>query len=53
MFKRQGVTLSPAMVNDRFTASTDLPAPLHETLKKEVLSSDYIQIDGTTIPVMD
>jgi hypothetical protein len=27
--------------------------PLYETLKKEVLSSNYIQIDETTIPVMD
>jgi hypothetical protein len=27
--------------------------PLHDTLKKDVLSSDYIQIDETPIPVMD
>jgi hypothetical protein len=53
MFKRQGVTLSSATVNDRFAASTDLLGSLYETLKKEVMSSDYIQIDETTIPVMD
>jgi transposase len=53
IFKRQGVKLSPATVNGWFAASIDLLEPLYETLKKEVLSSDYIQIDETTIPVMD
>jgi hypothetical protein len=53
MFKRQGVKLSPATVNGWFAASTDLLEPLYETLKKEVMSSDYIQIDETRIPVMD
>jgi transposase len=53
MFKRDGVSLSPATVNSWFSASVDLLEPLYETLKKAILSSDYIQIDETTIPVMD
>jgi transposase len=53
IFKRQGVRLSPATVNGWFAASIDLLEPLYDVLKKEVTSSDYIQIDETTIPVMD
>jgi transposase len=53
LFKRQDVKLSPSTVNGWFAASTDLLEPLYETLKKETLSSDYIQTDETTIPVMD
>jgi transposase len=53
IFKRQGITLAQTTINGWFSASIDLLEPLYETLKKEVLSSDYIQIDETTIPVMD
>jgi transposase len=53
MFKRQGISLAQGTVNGWFKASVDLLEPLYETLKKEVLSSDYLQIDETTIPVMD
>jgi len=53
MFRRQGISLAPATVNGWFSSSVDLLEPLYETLKKEVLSSDYIQIDESTIPVMD
>jgi transposase len=53
IFKRMGVTLSPATVNGWFSASIDLLEPLYDVLKKTVMSSDYIQVDETTIPVMD
>jgi len=53
MFRRQGVSMAASTVNGWFQASVTLLEPLYETLKKEVLSSDYIQIDETTIPVMD
>jgi len=53
IFKRQGITLAQATVNGWFSASVDLLEPLYDVLKKEILSSDYIQIDETTIPVMD
>jgi transposase len=53
MFRRQGLSLASSTVNGWFASSVDLLEPLYETLKKEVLSSDYIQIDETTIPVMN
>jgi transposase len=53
MFRRQGLSLAPATVNGWFSSAVDLLTPLYDCLKKEILSSDYIQIDETTIPVMD
>jgi transposase len=53
IFKRQKIILSASTVNGWFSGSVDLLKLLYETLKKEVLSSDYIQIDESTIPVMD
>jgi transposase len=53
MFKRQGITLAQATINGWFSSAVNLLEPLYETLKNEVLSSDYIQIDETVIPVMD
>lgn len=53
IFKRDGVSLAPATVNGWFSAAVDLLEPLYDTLRKEVLSSDYVQIDETTIPVMN
>jgi transposase len=50
MFKRQGVTLSPATVNGWFAASIDLLKPLYDTLKKEVMASDYITCRWTRRP---
>ena len=53
IFKRQGISLAQATVSGWFSASIDLLEPLYETLRKEVLSSDYIRTDETPIPVMD
>ena len=53
IFKRNGVSLSASTVNGWFWAAADLLEPLYEELKKQVISSDYIQIDETTIPVVD
>jgi len=53
MFRREGLSLAPATVNGWFSASVDLLTPLYDCLKKEVLSSNYIQMDETAIPVMD
>jgi len=53
IFKRQKIILAASTVNGWFVDSVDLLRLLYETLKKEVLSSDYIQIDESTIPVMD
>jgi transposase len=53
IFKRQKIILAASTVNGWFADSVDLLRILYETLKKEVLSGDYIQIDESTIPVMD
>lgn len=53
IFKRQKIILAASTVNGWFSDTVDLLKPLYETLKKEVLSSDYVQIDESTIPVMD
>ena len=53
IFKRQKIILAASTVNGWFSDSVDLLRTLYETLKKDVLSSDYIQIDESTIPVMD
>jgi len=53
IFKREGIILAASTINGWFFNTIDLLNPLYEILKKEVLSSDYIQIDETTIPVMD
>ena len=53
IFKRQKIILAASTVNGWFSDSVDLLKLLYETLKKDVLSSDYIQIDESTIPVMD
>jgi transposase len=53
IFRRQGLSLASATVNGWFSSAVDLLTPLYDCLKKDILSSDYIQIDETTIPVMD
>jgi transposase len=53
IFKRQDVHLAASTVNGWFQDGVDLLRPLYETLRKQVLSSDYIQIDESTIPVVD
>jgi len=53
IFKRVGVHLAASTVNGWFQASIDLLEPLYEELRRQVLKTDYIQIDETTIPVLD
>lgn len=53
IFKRVGVHLAASTVNGWFQASIDLLEPLYEELQRRVLETDYIQMDETTIPVLD
>ncbi|NDV80341.1 IS66 family transposase, partial [Dysgonomonas sp. 511] len=53
MFKRSGVHLAASTVNDWSASAINLLEPLYQQLKKNVLGSDYIQVDETTIPVLD
>lgn len=53
MFKRVGVHLAASTVNDWSASAIDLMEPLYRQLKKNVLDCDYIQVDESTIPVLD
>lgn len=53
MMKRLGANLPPPTVNDWFKDTADLLRPLYYRLKELVLSTDYIQVDETTIPVIN
>jgi transposase len=53
MFQQQGITISPATINGWFRDVADLMRPTYYKLMDLVLSSDYIQSDETTIPIIN
>lgn len=53
MFKQVGVSLSASTVNGWFNASSDLLRALYYRLRELVLATDYIQVDESTVPVID
>ena len=53
LFKLQGVRIPAATINDWFAGSSDLLRALYFRLKEIVLGSDYIQVDETTVPVIN
>lgn len=53
IFKRNGVQLAASTINGWFSAAVDLLEPLYEVLKKQIMDCDYIQMDESTIPVVD
>lgn len=48
-----GINLPPPTVNDWFKDTADLLRPLYYRLKEQVLATDYIQVDETTVPVIN
>lgn len=52
MFKQLGINLPPATINDWFSQTADLLRPLYYRMKEIVLSSDYIQVDESTLPIV-
>ena len=52
MFKQLGISLSAATINDWFFGTADLLRLLYYRLKEIVLSSDYIQVDESTLPIV-
>lgn len=52
-FKREGITLASSTVGDWISGTCNLLSPLYETLKNQVLASDYLQVDETPIKVLD
>lgn len=53
MFKQLGITLPAPTINDWFCGIADLLRPLYYRLKEIVLSSDYMQVDESTLPVVN
>ena len=52
IFKQIGVTLPASTINGWFQGSCDLLRALFFRLQEIVLSSDYIQVDESTVPVI-
>lgn len=52
-FEREGIKLSSSTLTDWIGGTCALLGPLYETLKRQVLSSDYLQADETPIKVLD
>lgn len=53
MFKQLGVSLPAATISDWFSQTADLLRPLYYRLKELVLSSGYIQVDESTLPIVN
>lgn len=53
IFKRSGVELAASTVNDWCASAIALLEPLYLRLCKQVLNCDYVQVDESTIPVLD
>ena len=53
LFKLSGVRIPASTVNDWFAGCGDLLRALYYRLKEIVLESDYIQIDESTVPVIN
>lgn len=52
-YKELGVKISDSTMNDWYAATCEKLKPLYDILLREVLSRDYIQVDESTLPVID
>ena len=52
-FDHLGVKISENTLNGWFKPACELLKPLYEALKNEILQADYIQVDETTLPVIN
>lgn len=52
-FKHAGVQLAHSTMLDWISRACKLLTPLYESLKKEILKSNYLMMDETTMKVMD
>jgi transposase len=53
LFKLQGIKIPASTVNDWFIGCGDLLRALYYRLKEIVLASDYIQVDESTVPIIN
>ena len=52
-YRELGVVLSDATINDWFAAVCTKLRPLYDRLRERIMESDYIQVDESTLPVID
>lgn len=52
-YKELGVVISDSTMNDWYAATCEMLKLLYDILKREVLAKDYIQVDESTLPVID
>ena len=52
-YKELGVLLSDSTIGDWFNAVCSRLRPLYDRLRERIMSSDYIQVDESTLPVID
>ena len=52
-YKELGVVLSDATINDWFAAVCSRLRPLYDKLREQIMEKDYIQVDESTLPVID
>lgn len=52
-FRHLGIRISESTLSGWFKPVCELLAPLYEELKQQVLASDYIQVDETTVSVIN
>lgn len=53
IFKRSNIHLASSTINGWFSSGIDLLELLYEELRRQVMASAYLQIDETSIPVVD
>ena len=52
-YKEMGVRISDSTMNDWYAATCEKLKLLYDILMREVLTKDYIQVDESTLPVID
>lgn len=52
-FRHLGFKASESTIDGWFKPAVELLKPLYEVLKSEIMKSDYLQGDETTVPVLD
>ena len=52
-FKEIGFVVSDSTIGDWYSSTCVLLKPIYDLLKEKILESDYIQVDESTLPVMD
>jgi transposase len=52
-YKELGVLLNDATIGDWFAAVCEKLRPLYDKLREQIMSSEYIQVDESTLPVID